>query len=291
MDSTNLRVGNSVCYLLEGVRFVSLANNSFILEYQKVRLLIDPWLVDDLVFYMPAFFRGKKPRSICGMEAAGRYDAVILTQHLPDHAHPPTLQRVPRSTPVIAPVQAMPLLNELEFTNVRVLNYGQSLAPVESMPGVTVTGGRGSVVGPPGSPNQLALIFSFASSSDSANRQALMVYHEPHGFHDQRLLKQYAGKIDAAIAPVVKSKFPVLLDYTIVNGASEAVKLCKALRPRAFVGFDNSGGDQSGFLANLLAQTGGMEEFKKLVEKEPELAQMNVLYPERELKPLVIASA
>lgn len=270
------------------VRYTSLANNTFVLQYKDVRLLIDPWLVDDLIFYKPGFYRGKKPPSVKGMEVAGRYDAVILTQYLPDHAHPPTLRKIPRSTPVLAPQQALPLLNELGFTNVRVLNYGDTIAPVQSAPGVEITAGRGSVVGPPGSPHQLALVFSFADTADSSSTP-LTVYHEPHGMHDNTFLAKYKGKLDVAIAPIVKSKFPILLDYAIVNGSAEALKLCKAVKPRAFMGFDNSGGGQTGFLAKFLAQTGGMDEFKGLVAKEKDLANMELLFPERPLQPLVIA--
>ncbi len=264
------------------VQFISLANNSFILESGPVRLLIDPFLEEELVFFSPSFFRAAKPPALRSIQAAGAFDAVVLTQHLPDHAHEPTLRKIDRATPIVAPGQALPLLSELGFTNVRVLTYDETVAPLREFPDVTVTAGRGSIVGPPGSPPQLALVFSFGDPP-------LTVYHEPHGNHDSEFLARYAGKIDAAIAPVVHTKIPLLGNYSLVNGVEEALQLCKELRPKRFVGFDNSGGEQSGFLVKFLDQNGNISEFRRNVSKVKELADMEILFTGENLKPVVIA--
>lgn len=263
------------------VKFISLANNTFVLECGDIRLLIDPFLEEELVFFSPAFFRSAKPPELRSLSAAGAFDAVVLTQHLPDHAHEPTLRKIGRSTPVFAPRQALPLLSRLGFHNVQRLQYDRTILPLPSFPHVKLTAGRGSVVGPPGSPPQLALVFSFGD---------LSVYHEPHGSHDAEFLARWRGKIDAAIAPVVDTKIPALGNYALVNGVREAVELCKQLRPRRFVGFDNSGGEQSGWLVQFLKQRGGIDEFRRLVEGEEELKKMNVVFTEKSLEPVVIAS-
>lgn len=266
------------------MNFISLANNSFILESGRVRLLIDPFLEEELVFLSPSFFRSAKPPSLRSLAAAGAFDAVVLTQHLPDHAHEPTLRKIDRSTPVLAPAQALPLLSRLGFRNVQSLQYDATVRPLASAPDCTITAGRGSVVGPPGSPPQLALVFSFGDPP-------LTVYHEPHGVHDAKFLTRFRGKIDAAIAPVVETRIPALGNYPLVNGVPEALQLCKELRPRRLVGFDNSGGEQSGWLVQFLAQKGGIGDFRRLVAEEKELDGMDVVLSEENLKPLVIASA
>lgn len=266
---------------------MSLANNTFVLEYEGVRLLIDPWLEDDLIFFTPRFFISKKPAFARGLHRAGRFDAVILTQHLPDHAHEPTLEKIDKETPIFAPAQASSLLDRLGFKNVRIVTYGEDVVLLEHIPGVRMKTGRGAIVGPPWSPAQLALVFSFASSPDA---KPLTVYHEPHGAHDKRFLAQYAGKLDAAIAPVVATRLPIFANYSLVNGIRAAIKLCKRVRPRTFVGFDNSGGNQSGFLVNFLSRSGGETEFRKRIAKQRGFENMRLLFPSPDRDNIVIAS-
>lgn len=270
---------------MHSVEFTPLANNTFVLEGGGARLLVDPFLEEELIFFTPAFFRLTKPEGVSGLDKAGHFDAVILTQHLPDHAHEPTLRLIDRSIPVVAPPQAKALLNKLGFRNVTLLKHGETAAPVQKLPNVTVTAGLGSVVGPPGSLAQLALVFSFGT----ADGAPLRVYHEPHGYHDPNFLASYKG-IDAAIAPIISATIPSI-NYNLVNGPKEAVQLCKQLLPKTLVGFDNSGGQPSGFLVRLLAAFGSADDLKRAIRSEKDLSDMNVVCPQKYLEPVVIATA
>ena len=259
------------------VTFTPIGNNTFVLEGAGTRLLIDPFLEEDLVFGIPQFFRLIKDPKLAGIARAGKFDAVVLTQHLPDHAHPPTLKRIDKDVPVIAPPSARALLTELGFRNVRIVAFDET---VEVGNGVKVTAGRGSVVGPPGSTPMNALMFDFYGAK---------IYHEPHGVHDMRFLDQFEG-VEAAIAPCVTATIPAL-NYALVNGADEAVQLAKSLRPKRVVAFDNSGGEYSGWLTKVLSGKDETDRLKELFDIDTELKNIDLVVPKVQLEPVVIADS
>lgn len=146
------------------------------------------------------------------------------------------------------------------------------MRPVPSRPDVKLTAARGSVVGPPWSDAQLAYVFEFGTGRETSS-----VYHEPHGNHEQRVLREYRGKLDAVIAPVVKTTIPPLGNYALVNGVPQAIQLCEGVLPRTCVTFDNSGGEQTGFLPRFLKKTGGREEFGNRVKEIDALKDMRII--------------
>lgn len=197
-------------------------------------------------------------------------DAIILTQGLADHAHPPTLAVLPRHIPVVAPRSAVPLLRSLAYEHIIEVTYGDSVRPVPDA-AVTVTTLRGSVVGPPWSDAQHAYVFKFGVD------EACMIYHEPHGNHDIERLRGFEGRLDAVIAPIVSTTIPALGDYALVNGIPQAVELCRVTRPRRCVTFDNSKGEQTGFLTGFLKTDGGFERFVNEVRKDGALSDMKIV--------------
>lgn len=250
-----------------------LANNTFVLSTPETTLLIDPWLTSDLVFLNPLFFRGSKPAT--GQQAAAKLDlsaidAVLLTQGLPDHAHPPSLRLLDREKPIYAPNKARKLLHELEFRNVHFMEAGKYC---ELQHGVKLTAAKGSVVGPPWSEPQLAYIIEFTGPEGGVSR----IYHEPHGNHDDTVLQKWKGKLDAALAPVISTKIPLLGNYALVNGVEEAVGLCRKVIPRKCVTFDNSSEETSGVLPRFLQSRGGVDTFQKEIDKFEELKDMEIV--------------
>lgn len=257
------------------VTYTFLDNNSFVLRYGDTTILVDPWLTGDLVFGTPSFFRSSKPSR---PEATNptRFDpstasAVVLMQHLPDHAHPPTLKTLPRDLPIIAPNGAKSLLNDLGFKHVTLVEAGDEIKPLEGV-SMSIAVGRGSIVGPPWSEPQLALIFTFGTGDD-----ALCIYHEPHGNHDVDFLSRYDGRIDAVLAPIKGSSLPVLANYSLVNGVSEAIELCEIVKPPTCIAFDNSGGDASGFLSKFVKNSGGHQSFEEAVASRSGLNKMRII--------------
>lgn len=265
--------------------YTGLANNAFALTHCGTTLLIDPWLTGDLVFFSPSFFRGRKPIPTSNSPNPSDFDlssadAILLTQGLPDHAHPPTLAKLPRDIPIIAPPSARAILQSFSFTRVTIVSPDDVIRPVPSRPDIILSLGRGSVVGPPWSAPQLALHLSFGM------QPALTLYHEPHGNHDPLFLARHKHP-DVAIAPVVATQLPALR-YFLVNGVPQAIELCRAAQPRQVLLFDNSSGEQTGWLSKQLRTTGGPSEFRQAVKKEG-LENMEILSDLPVMTPIVIA--
>lgn len=255
-----------------GTFLTYLDNNTFTLSNSHTTLLIDPWLTSDLVFFTPAFYRNRKPskgRQVAEKLDLSAVDAVLLTQGLPDHAHPPSLRLINREKPIYAPNSARKLLKRLAFRNVHFMEAGDSC---ELPHGVKLTAAKGSLVGPPWSEPQLAYIIEFTSSESDA----CTIYYEPHGNHDDDVLNQWKGKLDAVLAPVVSTKIPLLGNYALVNGVPEAVGLCKKVTPRKCITFDNSRGESSGVLPRFLKSNGGAEVFQKETDKLRALKDMEI---------------
>lgn len=271
------------------LRYISLSNNSFALRHAHTTLLVDPWLHDDLVFFTPRFFRATKPLARSPQHDfrsfdASRVDAIVLTQALPDHAHEPTLRRLPRHIPVVATPAARPLLKKLGFSNLTFTHFGQTVSP---LPAVRITTLKGSVVGPPWTRPEHAYIFSFDPANPSA--APLQLYHEPHGNHDLRALAEYTHRIDVVVVPV--RSVTTTFGYSIINGTQQALQLCQCLSPRTIVPFDNAGTDSaSGALAAFLRSDGGVDQFQTRLAQQPYLKNSKVVFPSAIGSEYVVAS-
>lgn len=98
--------------------------NGWLLELAGRRILVDPWLVDSLVFPPgPSLFRGELPRP---WPVPAKLDLLLLTQGLPDHCHPPTLALLDGDLPVVASAAGAARAGELGFRQVTALRPGQS---------------------------------------------------------------------------------------------------------------------------------------------------------------------
>lgn len=247
------------CTVVPPLRLRFIGNNTFTLQTPHSTLLIDPWLNDDLTFFSPLFFTSiKSPQSlsIASSVSISSVSAVLLTQPLADHAHPPTLSKLPRSLPVLAPTTARPLLTSLSYTSTTYLTPGASIKlPFD--PSLTVRAVKGSIVGPPWSKPTLAYVIEVQQ-----NGCVTRLYHEPHGNHDLQTLKTL-GNIDAVIAPIRGTRLKT--GYRLVNGIDEAVELVDAIKPNIVLGFDNGGGDQRGILTKALETWGGKTQFEHTI--------------------------
>lgn len=110
-------------------------------------MLVDPWLVGNLVFADSEWLykgvkRVFKPSVDAAKQIAANTDVILLTmvrtsvvqqatyhetQSLPDHAHIPTLQALPKSIPVVGSPSAAAVATDLGFATVHVLDHGQSI--------------------------------------------------------------------------------------------------------------------------------------------------------------------
>ena len=214
--------------------------NGWQLGFPDLNVLLDPWLVGPLCFgNSPWLFTS---RFFQDWPIPPAIDLVLLTQGLPDHAHPPTLKQLERSIPVVGSVAAAKVARSLGFTQVTALAPGQ----IHQHHGgagthLTITATAGATV--PGQENGFLL-----RHPDGC------LYAEPHGFLDPTLPQQ---ELDAVITPVVDLGLPLV--GTFVQGQDVLPRLLERFQPRWVLASTAGGQTQSsGLLPKLLRCRGSM---------------------------------
>jgi L-ascorbate metabolism protein UlaG (beta-lactamase superfamily) len=223
-----------------------LDSNSWLIELGGKNILLDPWLVGNLSFgNLPWLFQGTKT---VDRPIPDKIDLILLSQGLPDHAHPPTLEILDRSIPVVGSPNAAQVVQKLGYQQVTSLAPGESYQfadiEIEAVPG--------SPVGPTAIENGY-ILRSGASS----------LYYEPHGYHSPVLAEK--GSINVVITPLIDLKLPFL--GAVIKGQASALALCELLKPK-FIVPTAAGGDVKfeGLLMSILQAQGTVAEFQDLLK-------------------------
>lgn len=227
-----------------------LDSNSWLIELNGTRILLDPWLVGPLVFgNAPWLFKGtrRSPRSI-----PPNIDLVLLSQGLEDHAHPPTLEQLDRQLPVVGSASAADVANSLGFANVNALSHRQ----------LYTWNDRLQIQAVPGSPIGPTRVENGYLITDLQTGTRL--YYEPHGYHDA-MLKE-VGTVDVAIVPLVNLELPLFGAF--IKGQQSALELAKWLKPK-YVLPTAAGGDVDfeGILVSVLRASGTLDSFQALLKQ------------------------
>jgi hypothetical protein len=221
-----------------------LGANGWLLQFGDLRVLVDPWLRGPLVFPPGSWLlRGELPQE---RSLPGPPDLLLLTQGLPDHCHPPSLEDLDRDLPVIGSAAAAKRVRQLGFRRVTALVPGEH----HEFEGLRITATAGAPV--PQVENGYLL------EHDEGR-----LYLEPHGFppHDLR-----SAPLDAVITPVVDLGLP--LAGAFVRGRTVLPDLLRRFRPRTLLA-STTGGDVrfSGVLAGLLWARGASSEAEETVRR------------------------
>ena len=100
-----------------------LGANGWLLEFEELRVLVDPWLKGSLSFPPGDWLlKGELPHD---RDVPEQLDLLLLTQGLADHSHPATLKQLPRTLPVIGSNAATRVAEQLGFQSVTGLKPGQ----------------------------------------------------------------------------------------------------------------------------------------------------------------------
>ncbi|MBW4617759.1 MAG: MBL fold metallo-hydrolase [Cyanosarcina radialis HA8281-LM2] len=227
-----------------------LDSNSWAIELGGKYILLDPWLVGSLSFgNQNWFFRGyrEQERSI-----PEHIDLILLSQGLPDHAHPPTLERLDRSIPVVGSTSAAKVVRDLGYSQVTALTPGETLVFDNA---VEIRAVPGSALGPNNIENGYIL---------KELATGLTIYYEPHGSHHPSL-SEFAP-VDVAIAPIIDLSLPLV--GPIIKGTDGALKMVKQLQPQVILPTADPGEvSYEGLLTNLLKAVGTVEEFQELLKQ------------------------
>lgn len=243
------------------VSYTSLDGNSFVLAAgpvadPAVRLFVDPWLVGELKFLpaVPNFYTAFKERidKDTSVASYGRIDGIVLTQALPDHLHAPTLERLDKATPVLAPGSAAGPLADLGFTDVTIVRPGEAV----TFCGVVIEATTGSLVGPPWQDPENGYVFDFGGGSP-----AVRVYYEPHGNHSDDVLRRVAEiGVGVLVTPVRTVSFKGI-GYKLVNG-DDALPAVAAVGVSKVVVLENTKTKGVGILNAAIGIKGTIDGFK-----------------------------
>jgi L-ascorbate metabolism protein UlaG (beta-lactamase superfamily) len=224
--------------------------NSWLIELEQQRILIDPWLVGSLVFgNLPWLFKGDRSKPLASLP--DKIDLILLSQGLEDHAHRPTLEQLDKTIPVVGSPNAAKVVKQLGYTQVTSLTPGQTFTLTNQI----------EIRAMPGAPIGLQVENSYLLKHlDSATT----LYYEPHGFPPSEL-KNYAP-VDVVISPVVNLELP--LAGAIIKGNTTALQLAQWLKPQVFLP-TAAGGDVAyeGLINSLLHTVGSVDELRSQLAK------------------------
>lgn len=219
-------------------------SNSWLIEMAGARVLLDPWLVGDLMFgNTPWFFKATHRQPIA---IPDNISFVLLSQGLPDHAHVETLRQLDRSIPVVGSPNAAKVAQSLGFQSITALAHTETFTwnqvlEVQAFPG--------SLVGPNLVENAYLLTDLQVTTK---------LYYEPHGNHSPTL--KAAAPVDVVIAPLVNLKLPLVGNF--IQGGDRALELIQWLQPQVVLPTTTDGDiEYEGFLNKLIAAEGTLEEF------------------------------
>ena len=211
--------------------------NGWLLQFDKIRILIDPWLNGSLTFPPGDWLiKGELKKSI---DAPKDIDFLLLTQGQPDHTHPPTLDKISKSIPVIASKSASGIVSKMGFNNVNTLKPGEDFyhksLKIKATSGASV-------------PN-IENGYIIDHDMDS-------VYIEPHGFLDKNIKARY---IDLVITPVIDFALPIAGKF--IKGKSVLPEIIKLFKPSTVLA-STTGGDItfSGLINNIIKVDGSNED-------------------------------
>ena len=216
-----------------------LGANGWIIDFKKAKVVIDPWLLGDLIFPPGGwFFKGTLKEEI---PTPKDIDLILLTQGLPDHCHIPSLKKFPKETNIICSKSACKILEELDFESINIMQPGQNL----KINDINIEATSGAAV------PQIENGYILEAHEGS-------FYIEPHGFLDNSIKPR---KLDAVITPTKNLELPMLGPF--VKGADVIPNLVELFNPN-YILSSTTGGDAqfSGLLNSFIS----LEEFKKSLD-------------------------
>lgn len=227
-----------------------LDSNTWLIEFGGHRILLDPWLVGRLVFGNLAWLiQGKRPTPRSLPE---NIDVILLSQGLEDHAHPPTLQQLAKTIPVVASPNAAKVAQALNYHQVTALDHFESI----------ILRDRLKIRALPGFPVGPFVVENGYFLEDL--EEGFRLYYEPHGYPSPSLQEEI-GSVDVVITPIFNQDLPFV--GSIIRGGEVAVQVCQWLKPQVILPTAGQGDEVEfeGLLAPIIKTYGTFEEFRSLL--------------------------
>ena len=211
--------------------------NGWLLEINKIRILIDPWLNGDLSFPPGDWLiKGELVKEI---EPPKEINFLLLTQGQPDHAHPPTLAKLKKNIRVIGSEKAIKVAKGIGFNKLHPLMPGETFKyknlKIKATSGASVPNIENGYI-----------IDCYLDS----------IYIEPHGFLDKKIKPR---RIDLVITPVIDFALPIAGKF--IKGKTVLPELLKLFNPSTVIA-STTGGDINftGIINRLIKVDGSVDE-------------------------------
>ena len=218
--------------------------NGWLVELDKARILIDPWLHGDLTFAPGDWLiKGELTKEI---DIPSDIDYLLLTQGQPDHAHPPTLEKIDKEIPVIGSLSASKIATQIGFNEINILKPGE----IFKKDNLNIQATSGASV-----PN-LENGYIIDQGLDS-------IYIEPHGFLDKKIVPR---KIDLVITPVVDFSLPFAGKF--IKGKTVLPQLLNLFNPTTIMASTTGGEINFTGIINKLIKVEGTAEDLHLSEND-----------------------
>lgn len=224
--------------------------NSWIIKISNQTILLDPWLVDPLVFSgQPWLFTAyhQKPPAFTP-SSLPPLNCLLISQGVDDHCHLPTLAQLDRDIPAIASPTAAKRVKTLGYKTVIALSHWQEYRlndtlKIIALPGATIQ---------PGQEENGYLLQDLTTGKT--------LYYEPH-LSPLTKIKEKVARVDVAIAPIIGQIFPFL--GQLIMGSKEALNLVETLKPKYFLPTTLGEIRASGILPQLIRPVGSIAEFRE----------------------------
>lgn len=194
-------------------------DNSWLIELNNYRILVDPWLEGVEVDYFSWFNTQWHKVKPLPYDELPEFDLVLITQKYPDHFHEKTLQRIQPKV-IAAPVYLKKKIEKL-LPNSRGIYFSEN--------------------------NKTHVFSDVAIVWYSSNRRIDPIYDAylvrtnsesvfiaPHGFHF-KLTDKIEQSVDLLITPFNEFKLPFFLGGVIAPGINGISHLNKILNPKYIV--------------------------------------------------------
>ena len=212
------------------IKATYLGSNGWIINFDEKNIIIDPWIVGDLIFPPGEwFFKGTLTKEIPVPE---NINLILITQGLPDHCHLPSLKKLSKEIDVICSKSAYSKLKKLGYKSITVIEPREDLVNQ----GIRVEATEGAPV--PQIENGYIIEYNNKS-----------LYIEPHGFLDQKIKPR---KLTAVISPTINLNLPIVGPF--IKGAEIVPELIKKFNP-SYILSSTTGGDAkfSGILNRFIS--------------------------------------
>ena len=214
-----------------------LGSNGWIIDFTNFKIIIDPWLIGDLIFPPGEwFFKG---HLIDEISIPRDINLILLTQGLPDHCHIPSLDKFSKNIDIICPKSAYEIVKKLNYKSIQVISPSEKITykdlEIEATSGAPVPIIQNGYI--------------------VKNSKGSSFYIEPHGFLDKNLKKI---ELDAVITPTKNLELPFLGPF--VKGADVIPNLINTFSPK-YILSSTIGGEAkySGFLNKFIS----IKEYKE----------------------------